>query len=249
MVTPIQEASVGRAFAMNSRESLGGSGKRPVLTLKQIELPINVILRLAKFLRFEDFHNFVRALWPKMNECGAIRAELWRSSVHNLTMTFINRKELNIRYNFNRYRNIKNRILVARDSLLPIFGGVILPTMSYFSSMSEIDNFVKMHVHLNKCSNYRYASCPCHLPSYDGGRRNTMVQHFTGRNCGYGHFHHYCANHVLYWLHFYLAARIGFRGSEAADARFADRAHHFLMFLDEIVHFQEDRVRLGSARR
>ncbi|BAF45660.1 repeat element protein-b12.1 [Ichnoviriform fugitivi] len=229
---------------MNTR----GSATFPVLTLKQIKLPVEVILLLAKFLCFEDFYKFVRALWPNRNECDAIRAALWRLSEHCFTTTFINGKELGIRYNFNPYRNIERRILLDRDSLLPIFGGIVLSTMNEFASMSELHNFVRMHVHLNKCSDYRYASCLCHLPYYDSRRRNSMMNHFTTENsCRYGHFHHYCSEHVLYWLNFYLATTIGLRENGTYEQH-AEFAENFLVFLDDGLHFHGEGVPLHDPR-
>lgn len=231
---PKIESQYCRAFARNRREKLGASAPFPVLMLKQMELPVEVILRLAKFLCFDDFHNFVRALWPNMNECSEIRAGLWTLSEHYFTTTFINGKQLDIRYNFQRYRNMENHILVDRNSLQPIFGGIVLPTMNEFVSMTELQNFVKVHVHLNKCSNYRYASCPCHLPHYDGQRFNpTRYPSATGDNCWYGHFHHYCSEHVLYWLNSYLATTISHQAN-GADTRYAEEGERFLMFLNGI---------------
>lgn len=240
----IQGVSSVVSFAMNTR----GSATSPVFTVKRIKLPVEVILLLVKFLSFQDFYNFVRALWPNRNECGAIRAALWRSSEYYSTTTFINGKELGIRYNFNPYRNMESRILVDRNSLLPIFGGIVLRTMNEFASMSELHNFVKMHVHLNKCSDYHYASCSCHLPYYDSRRHNSTMDHFATRdNCRYGHFHHYCSEHVLYWLHFYLATTISLRGN-GTDERYAEDAERFLVFLDDVVHFRGERVVLRDPQ-
>ncbi|ULM71594.1 repeat element 3 protein [Diadegma fenestrale ichnovirus] len=233
---------------MNTRQELGASAPFPVLTLKRIKLPVEVILKLGKLLPFEDFHNFVRALWPNMNEGNAIRAALWSSSVHYFTTTFINGKQLNIRYNFNPYRNMENRLLVDRNSLLPIFGGIVLPTINEFASMTELHNLVKIHVHLNKCSDYRYASCPCHLPYFNKRRRNLTSYHFTAanNNCPYGHFHHYCSEHVSYWLHFYLETTIGLRAT-GADTRYSEEAELFLIFLDDIIYFQGGRPLLRNV--
>ncbi|AIK25623.1 Rep1 [Hyposoter didymator ichnovirus] len=218
----------------------------PVLTLQRIKLPIIVILKLAKFLRFEDYYNFVRALWPNMDVCGAIRAQLWSSSEHRFTTTFINGKQLHIRYNYNPYRSSENRLLIYRDSLLPIFGGIVLSSMSYFVNMEDLYNFVRMHVHLNKCSNYRYASCPCHV-RYDGRRRDWRLNRFTVDNCRFGHFHHYCAEHVLYWLHFYLETTIVLRAN-GTDQLHAEGAENFLVFLDDIIYFQEGHLRIWKPQ-
>ncbi|AHY21996.1 repeat element 17 [Diadegma semiclausum ichnovirus] len=235
---------------MNTREELGGSRSAPfpVLTLERIKLPVEIILRLAKLLPFEDFHNFVRALWPNMNEGNAVRAALWSLSEHNITTTFINGKQLNIRYNFNPYRSVENRILMDRTSLLPIFGGIILPTMNEFVSMTELHNFVKMHVHLNKCSDYRYASCPCHLPYCNIHQRIHRQVTFTAanNNCRYRHFHHYCSEHVSYWLQFYLEITIGLQAT-GADTRYSEEAEQFLMFLDDTVYFQGGRPVLRNV--
>lgn len=239
--TRIQGVSIYPAFSVSTRERLGGSALFSILTVKQIKLPVEVILRLVKFLRFEDFYNFVRALWPSMNECGQTQTAMRSSSDRYFTATFINGKTLEIRYNFNRHRDMQNRILVNRNTLLPIFGGIILPTMNEYVSMSELCNFVKTHVHLNECSNYQYVSCPCHLPNYDGQPRKSMMNHFTaGGNCRHGHFHHYCRDHVLYWLQFYLGRTLSLRVN-GLDKLYAQDAENFLMCLNTSIYFQKNR--------
>ncbi|AIK25648.1 Rep1 [Hyposoter didymator ichnovirus] len=164
-----------------------------------IDLPEDVIVYVAKFLSFLDYKSFVRSLWPAYNESDIIQKTLWKLSTYKCKTKFINGEELEIEYNFDPTRTEGSRILINIDSLSSVFGGVVSTTMDKFASISKLENFIRMHVHLNMCSNRRYASCPCHLVN-DGGRGCEEFVKSLVRACEHGHFHHYCDQHVESWL-------------------------------------------------
>ncbi|BAF73402.1 f3.1 [Tranosema rostrale ichnovirus] len=225
---------------MNSRKykTCLVSPRPPVLTSKEIVLPVDVILHMAEFLCLEDFRSFVRALWPNNDEDDMIRKKLWRSSTWNATTTFLNEKKIEIKYNYDPWRTEKNRILISVDCLLPIFGG-IAPAMDEFTSVSELCNFVTRYVHLNMCSDYQHASCSCHLVK-NNGRGSEIIVGPSVDTCHKGHFHHYCSQHVVKWLNRYLANSIRLRET----VRFDDEknAEFILMFVHQLSFSRNGRA-------
>ncbi|BAF45626.1 f3.2 [Tranosema rostrale ichnovirus] len=197
---------------MNSRQSRTSlvSPLPPVLTSKEIVLPADIILYMAKFLCFADFRSFIRSLWPNNDEDDIIREKLWQLSTNSITTIFINGKQLKVIYNFDSSRTEENRNLVSVNSLLPLFGGIVLPAMDSFTSVSKLCSFVKMHVHLNMCSAYQHASCPCHLANSDEQCGEKFVRPSVD-TCDYGHFHHYCFQHLIHWLDIVLSTSIVLR--------------------------------------
>lgn len=185
----------------NSRKrkfSPGSSIPLPI-TLNRIYLPADIIVYMAQFLNFLDYKSFIRSLWPAYNESDIIRKTLWKVSTYKCKTKFINGKQLEIEYNFDPTRAKENRILINIDTLLPVFGGIASTTMDKFASISKLENFIKMHVHVNMCSERRYASCPCHLVN-DGGQGCEEFVKSLVNTCEHGHFHHYCGKHIESWL-------------------------------------------------
>lgn len=174
----------------------------PVFTSEGIILPDDTILYLSKYLPFADFRNFVRSLWPRKDKCPlVIRTKLWQMSTHKIETIFINGKRIKIEYNFDAARRNKEEILINVECLVSVFGGIYPPDLKKFTSVSELENFIKIHVHMNVCSDYRHASCPCHLVNDDGRGCEAFVKPSKDDQCRYGHSHHYCWNHVREWLH------------------------------------------------
>lgn len=169
------------------------------ITLTQIDLPLDVIVYMAKFLSFLDYKSFIVSLWPNYIKSDIIQKTLRKLSTYKCETIFIDGAQLKIEYNFDPTRPKENRILINIDSLLPVFGGIVSTTMDKFASISELKNVIRMHVHVNMCSDGRYASCACHLVNDDGQGSEEFVKCLV-RACEHGHSHHYCSKHVESWL-------------------------------------------------
>lgn len=166
-------------------------------------------------------------------------------STHRFTASFLNGKPLVIRYNYDPARLEEARVLFDVDSLLPVLGGVFPLALSRFASASQIHNFVKKHVHLNLCGDREHASCPCHL-GHDQAQVRVFVQP-AGDACHEGCFHHYCSQHVGYWLKLYLAQVVLLREQRASSTDDRDAAESFLVFLSETVYFRGFNVQLRNS--
>lgn len=141
----------------------------------------------------------------KNGEHNSIRTEslATASAIRSITAMFFNGKQLDIQYIFVPWSSKENRVLIANNCLIPVFGGLALRGKSKFTSIPKIVQFVNMHVHLNMCSDSQYASCPCHIrwffrQCYEKFEKPDVDE------CGYKHFHHYCSLHVAYWFENYL---------------------------------------------
>lgn len=178
-----------------------------LFTMDSTTLPLDIILYLAHSMTFEDYRNFIRALWPNNDECQSIREKLWQLSCHRIKVRFINGSEVDIVYNYDPERQEKKRILLNFASLLPIYGPLYFPEINDFAPLSRVDNFIHMHCHLDMCSDDRYASCLCHRIRNRrrlnlGGEIQAAPS--SGDQCGGGHSHHYCSLHVSFWLNYYV---------------------------------------------
>ncbi|BAF45666.1 repeat element protein-b15.1 [Ichnoviriform fugitivi] len=203
------------------------------ITSNQIHLVEDVIIYMAKFLSFPDYKAFIRSLWPAHNESDGVRKTLWKLSTYKCETKFIDGKQLEIEYNFDATRPEENRILINTESLLPVFGGIISTTMDKFASISKLENFVRMHVHLNMCSDRRYASCPCHLVNDGGPGCEEFVKSLV-HVCGHGHFHHYCSKHVESWLKIFENNTIQLHQTKVTPAC-KDIAESSILSLDDVV--------------
>lgn len=219
----------------------------PSFTSKQIALPLEVIFYITKFMKFEDLRSFIQSLWPNSQESDTVRRILWQLTTHNCTTWFLNGKQLNIEYNFDPSRVKEERVLVNVNSLLPVFGGgIIMPAMEDFTSLTKVIDFVRMHVHVNMCSNNEYASCPCHLRNVERHGNNEPFRDQLTDTCNHSHFHHYCSQHVVHWLTYVLDFFIPLgRAGESIDA---DSVKSYLHFLGYEVSFEGwDMAHLGDS--
>ncbi|AHY21950.1 repeat element 11 [Diadegma semiclausum ichnovirus] len=206
--------------------------RRPPL-VKEIFVPLDIILYLAGYLKFEDYRNFVRSFWPANDECDIVRKTLWQMSTHKIAATFLNGERSEIEYNFDASRDKQHRILFNVETLSPVFGRVVPPGTDKFLAVPRLQNFIRMHVHLNMCSGQRYAACLCHklkCSSYTG----VPIVKPPEIACKYGHFHHYCWQHVTNWLNFYLTPNVLLR--ETSDLYDEDMAESLLLFISNTVH-------------
>lgn len=178
-----------------------------------IYLPHDIILCIGDYVKLEDYRNFIEALWPNGCQDEDIQKKMWKISTHNIDAMFFNRNFVNIEYNFDSERIKEDRILININSLLPVFGGVITTDMKQFMNLSELNKFVKTHVHLNKCSNYQFASCYCHNQDDFEEFCRIFVDH-SDEPCEYGHVHHYCNNHVAWWIKSFLNSLILLKESQ-----------------------------------
>lgn len=205
------------------------------LISRGIALPDDVVICLciSEFLGFADFHSLVRSVWPNNDEGCIIRAKLWQLSTHTAEIPFINGKKLSIKFNYNPWRKNEDCILINVESLLPIFDTIMPPEMDAFTSVSKIDNFVRMHVHLNMCSDYRYRSCSCHLKNYNPHEARAFARPSVAK-CKFGHFHHYCSQHVSHWLKFFLTPLLMAR--EENNSPNEEDIQSYLSFTRAITH-------------
>lgn len=209
----------------------------PVLTSRQIVLPEDVILYMANFLCFVDYRSFIKALWPNNGESDIIRETLWRLLIPEIiTTTFINGKRLEIEYNYDASRTKEDEVLINLNSLLPVIGKTVIPpAMDKFTSVWKIQNFVRKHVHLNKCSDYLYASCLCHLKK-NGSQSAGTLRKPSVEPCAHGHFHHFCWQHVSHWLNNFLNNSLTPHGNAFFDE---ETTKGYLRFLGRTINFRE----------
>lgn len=176
-------------------------------TVALIDLPLDIILYMAKFLSFEDYKSFVRSLWPDNNECESVRRKLWELSTHKIRVKFINGKELDIEYNYDISRPKVDHILLNWDYLLPMFARVQAPpqylSIDRFVNFTRLQNFIACHMHMDRCSDDQHASCHCHRVETNVPARVMSVRP-KETECYRKHFQHYCYQHLGYWFDFYL---------------------------------------------
>lgn len=205
---------------------------------EEIVVPVDVFLLISSYLTFTDFQSFILAFWPEGVEEELIKKKLWAMSCHKFEATFYNGKCLEIEYNFDARREGRDRVLIKKDCLLPIFGGVSPTGLAEFVSISQLDGFVEDHVNLNRCSSYRYVCCSCHL-GIDRQDFPILFLEPELSECEQGHFHHYCMEHVISWLGNYLHTLILLRESkELFDEEIADQ---YAFFPSRIPYFQTGR--------
>ncbi len=205
----------------------------PVLPPKRFHLPEDIIIYMGKFLHFEDYRNFIRSIWPNNGESESIRAKLWLMSTYRKKTTFMNGKRLEVEYNFDDSRRGEDRFLINVDYLLPIFNRVPAELNGKFTSVSNLRNFVRTQVNMNKCSEYGKAFCPCHLINKEGRGWETFVKPRED-TCRYGHFQHYCSYHVIHWLNVFKNTTIQLhQKSEFMSEQLAESS---LLLLDDHVY-------------
>lgn len=200
---------------------------------------------MTKFLKFEDIQSFIQSLWPISHDSDIVRGILWQLTTHKCTAWFINGKQLTIVYNFNPSRVEEERVLVNVNSLLPVFGD-ITPAMEEFTSLTKLQNFMRMRVNADICSNCEHASCPCHLRNVERHGNYEPLRDQSTDTCNYNRFHHYCLQHVWHWLDFVLGFLIPFR--RAGESIDDDSVKGYLHFLRHEVSFEGlNVVHLGDS--
>lgn len=205
-------------------------------TSKQIHLPLELIFKIGKSLEFPDYRHFLQALWPKNDVNHIDPRRLWKLSTHQFTTTFCNGKKLQVEYNLDPWRKEDEQILINVNDMLPLFHGLLPPDVSEFTSISNLVNFARTTAHADACSDYKYASCRCHLQNdEDLMMDRPFVQPQVG-DCENGHFHHYCSDHLADWLKFFLATSVLLR--ETGKFRDEETARAFIIILMYIIFVQ-----------
>lgn len=209
--------------------------KVPTLTSKRIVLPLDMILYLPKYMTFEVYRNFIRAMWPCNDENEIIRAKLWQLSTHKFETKFLNGEQLKIEYNFDPERTSSDRVLINLTTMLPVFGGIFPPATEEFTSVLKLNNFISMHVNLDMCSGRKHASCRCYRVRC-GTLYDEMSEETIPIKCEQGYFHHYCSKHVKAWLNFYLLPFILLQAT--GNSLNEDMTEQFLFSLHNTVYWR-----------
>lgn len=210
---------------------------------KQPDLPLDIILYIAQFTKFADYRNFIRALWPDKEgsyDPGVLN-KLWQLSTRRFTMPFINGKPVEIEYNYDPERT-NEPVLINPESLRPVLGGLVPPNNENFLSVWNIQQFVLVYIQLNKCPSSQHPSCPC---GHDIGNQTAraFVKPQTS-TCGQQHFHHYCSEHINYWLDKLLASILNIEKGTVVSK---DAIDDFILFLDTKVYFRSSEMRIVDS--
>lgn len=210
---------------------------------KQVVLPLDMILYISRFTEFLDYKNFVRALWPDGEESYDldIQKKLWQLSTHRFTTLFINGKPIEIEYNFDPDRT-SDPVLINSNHLRPVFGGIIPPENAQFLSVTTLKKFVNTHIHMNECSRFKYASCPCRENTDNRTAREFSKPQMT--TCKKQHYHHYCSHHVNYWLDKLASSIVNLQRIGLFDT---DSTEIFTLFIDTKVYFRGSEMKIVDS--
>lgn len=221
--------------------SSGASGSRrmelPLLRFgssnKQVVLPFDIILHISNYMKFVDYRNFVRAVWPIKEDCydPEIEKKFWELSTHWTTLDFLNGKPLKIEYNYDPSRK-SAPVLINSECLLPVFGGIAPPENEKFLGIKTLSEFVETSVHLDQCLKATYKMCPC-KPAI----KKRTVEGFVKPQeelCKKNHFHHYCSQHVIFWLHKICIVVLPIR----SDGANTDVSKHWFASLEKKIFFR-----------
>ncbi|AIK25695.1 Rep2 [Hyposoter didymator ichnovirus] len=150
---------------------------------------------------------------------------------------FLNRKPLEVRYYFEDRGTEEPLIIIDVDSLRPIFKDVHRTTTKCFKPLDEISAFVRDNIQFNKCSNYQYAECVCHLLESRTDPEFPDLEMFPPSDCSLGHFHHACSSCVNLWLNEYLRVLILLRESKPLFAKAAREICSRVNLFDDFGEF------------
>lgn len=235
------EPKIARIMHPEEHAESGGLSALPYFPIKKV-LSADLIVYLGNFLKFKDYVTFIRVLWPNHDEDGTVRKKLWKMSTHRLRSKFINGKYLEIEYNYDHTRIEEQRVLTNVNTLLPVLGSVVPPYMETFVDVKRLEAFVETTVRLNECDAHAYASCPCHL-DVDREAAGDFEPPSENR-CTDDHFHHFCPQHVNYWLSNVLETSI----TNLEEGSFDEQAtSDFVVFLANTVYFRHGQPGLRSS--
>lgn len=150
--------------------------------------------------------SLIRAMWPKSEKAGTSQELQRQPSTSKFRATFLNGKEIEVEYTYQRKGLHQDRIKINLQGLLPVFGGIMPPGVMNFNNISDVKDFLKKTPDLRKCSNGIYTPCSDSGPNWDQ----------YGTKCYSDHFHHYCPAHVNAWFKYYLTKTIMLREGDYA---------------------------------
>ncbi|ULM71656.1 repeat element 17 protein [Diadegma fenestrale ichnovirus] len=202
-------------------------------TLEPDALPFDTILYMSKFLSFVDFYRFVQSLWFTQDEIDIIQSRLWRMSTYKITITSIEGKKMELEYNYDPFRTEDTRILINLDTLPPDFGVIAAPTVEKFTTITNLHNIIKIHIHSDRCSRRPEASCRCRWMNDHSHDNGALLKPSTDP-CKCGYVHYYCSLHVKHWMDFYAATSVLLR--EMGRFSDVDTTQSFLQVLCNAIH-------------
>ncbi len=148
------------------------------------------------------------AMLSSDEEAGTSEELLGQQSTRKFEATFLNGKEIEVEYTYEREGLDGIRIRINLQALLPVLGGIISPDTRKFVSIFHVKDLLKTNPNLHECSVYGlYNSCF----NLDGGLEE------GGDKCPHDHFHHYCPEHVNAWFKYYLTVAIILREGDYAE--------------------------------
>ncbi len=191
-------------------ESLGEGTSRTItpvyFTSRQVFLPTEIIFHLSHFLEFQDFRNFVRAMWPQWRRRRHFQRKTTGNFQHErLLLLFLNGKTIEVEYNYDRERFLEDRVKINLQSMLPILGEVELPDGNEFVNTLTMKEFLYKNVKLHKCEQGIYSSCGVVAVDLDEEERDVCPHH---------HFHHHRPRHINRWLREYLSPMIALKNGQ-----------------------------------
>lgn len=192
-------------------------------------LPNYVILHISGFLNFEDYRNFVRALWPHGDENDSVRKKLWQLSTGTICIEFCNGQLLKVEYNYNPERKEEDCILINVENLLPAFGRVVPPGNWKFVSVSQLNRFIKRQIFFSKYPLARGAFRNKEATSY------TCIW-YTHTSEERRHSHHLLWKHVYWWVNEHLEPMIKWRTPEHSVMQRSNRSRRIIRELRKFCY-------------
>ncbi|ULM71609.1 repeat element 10 protein [Diadegma fenestrale ichnovirus] len=164
-------------------------------------LPYDIILYMSEFMNFQDYKNFILALWPNGGKDHAISAKLWRLSTYKYNEEFCNKKNFYIEFNYDPARTREDRLLINVESLIPAFDGISLPVDAKFLSVPRLNKFIIKQIRSTKTLRPQPAASNAQHTSY----RCTWYTHTLEER---SHSHHLIWKHVYWWLNEHVTVRM-----------------------------------------
>ncbi len=148
--------------------------------------------------------------FAQQHGCGCSRKispkQLGQLSTNIFPATFLDGKQIDVEYNYDRTRPRKERVQINLEGLLPVIGGTMPPDGKKFLSTYAMEDFLKANLDLHECCNGLFTACT-----------NLDSDLEEEDSCPYDHFHHYCPEHVSAWFKYYLTTVITIREGDHAE--------------------------------
>ncbi len=160
----------------------------------------------------------------QQNGCGCSRKISPKQegplSTNIFPATFLNGKQIDVEYNYDRTRPREQRVQISIQGLLPVFGGSMPPDGRRFVSVFDVEDILKSSPGLHQCGDGIYTPCS-NLDAELQVEENT---------CPFQHFHHYCPIHVNAWFKWYLPRVITLREGDFPElVTLEDSQYNFRM--------------------